>query len=265
MPKDSTIQLYEQQLKLIDGLDIKDYDDVYDKLKEMKTKKGCNISNSMIKNTICAIIWKLKNEKGNEKLIRQYGYILAHLKNQANKKELNHKNNLEKIPDWDYIIKTRDNLTDPRKRLILNLYTMVAPRRIKDYQLMKIAYKMTDTKDDNFNYYVVSKKIFIFNKYKTEDAFKQQIIKCPPELSKFINGYIKYNNLANGSLLLGINNRLQLNYILKKVIGCSVDGLRHSYINNQYKQFNIPSSEFMEKLATDMGHSLQTHLRYRKF
>ena len=50
----------------------------------------------------------------------------------------------------------------------LSLYTLISPRRNKDYSLMKIS---SNVENNNFNYLVIDKKLnmkFTLNKYKTD-------------------------------------------------------------------------------------------------
>ena len=91
-----------------------------------------------------------------------------------------------------------------------------------------------------------------------------QTFVIPPELSKIIDKYIKDNKLKNGDLLFGFHSTLQLLYRLKKLLGCGVDNIRHSYINYRYSKYNLPPSKEMEEMANQLGHSLTTDLRYRK-
>jgi hypothetical protein len=136
----------------------------------------------------------------------------------------------------------------------------LAPRRSLDYALMKI--RNFDTKKEN--YYKAGK--FYFNIYKTDSTYGLQVIDIPKPLDKLIKKWNKIN--TNDYMLYSSNgNHLsspQITRILNKTLGKSVSTnmLRHIYISNIYK--DVPALEKMQKLATSMGHSLDTSLEYIK-
>ncbi len=266
----STIKLYEYQLKKNAHLNFKDPKKLMSILlntKNMNSDKP--ISPSYIKTLISAIIWKLKLENKNDPLLDDYRYILSNLRCHAEKEERDHSKVTGKIPKWDDIINIRDEIKhNPNKikeHLILSLYSYIEPRRITDYLLMKIASTPNKSTCTDDNFYVISEKRFIFNKYKTSKQYKQQVFDVPDVLCDIINDFIDSQNLKDGDLLLGFHSYHQINYVLKKLIGCSIDNLRHSYINKFYEHYIMPSSETIEELAKSMGHSVETNLRYRKF
>jgi hypothetical protein len=136
----------------------------------------------------------------------------------------------------------------------------IPPRRSLDYALMKT--KDYDTKTDN--YYKNGK--FYFNKYKTAEKYGLQVIDIPKDLIPLIKKWIKIN--PTDYLLFSSNkNRLsssQITRMLNKILGkkTSTDILRHIYLTNYYK--DVPAILNMEKLATDMGHSVNTAMQYVK-
>lgn len=269
MQSKTTIDMYKHHLSKYGGLDYTHPHELLETLLITKKKYGDkSLSLAYVKNIICAIVWKIRQENQKSPLLREYQYIISNLRGKLERRERDHKNVEGKLPKWEMITKKREEeykAGNLKNHLILSLYSYIPPRRIKDYILLKVVQTPQQTKNEEFNYYVTSKKLLIFNAYKTAKTFKQQTETVPDELHKIIMNYIKINKIKNGDLLLGFTNYLQLNYLLKKLLGCGIDNLRHSYINHSYEHFNIPTNEYMENLAAKMSHSLTTHLRYRKF
>lgn len=254
---ESTIAQYKYWLSKYPNLPIEDPVATYKQLLAL------NKSPSYVKILLCAIVWKLRSENPKNPLLETYRDYLQLVRGKQERKERDNKSHVGKIPSWEEIIKIRDALPLNRDKLILALYTYIPPRRLKDMILLR--YVLNKPTDKKSNYYVATRSIMIFNIYKTAKTYNQQIIKCPSILCRMIDKYVANEGIEDGELLLGMNNYLQLNYRLKTLIGCSVDNLRHSKINNAYARYAIPPSEEMETLAEQMGHSLTTHLRYRKF
>lgn len=251
----STTEQYQYWLKKYPDLPIDNPAKTYKQLKAL------NKSPSYVKVLLCAIIWKIKQDDPQSPLIEDYRTYLQLVRGISEKKERDNKSYSGVIPKWDEVIKIRNKLKG-KDHLILSLYTYIAPRRLKDMVLLKFVEDEPD--DTKFNYYVSNKKVFVFNVYKTAKTFHRQEIKAPVALQRIIEDYVKDNDIKSGDSLLGITKYLQLNYKLKKLIGCSVDNLRHSYINYAYSKYDMPKSAKLENTATKMGHSLTTHLRYRK-
>ena len=82
--------------------------------------------------------------------------------------------------------------------LILSLYTLIQPRRNKDYALMKLSH---NKEDDNFNYVSMDKKtkkaMFILNKYKTDKKYHSVEIDIPNTLKEILILYLKFHPHRN--------------------------------------------------------------------
>lgn len=272
MVAQSTLDKYNFFLKKFSNLDILKPNDNVKYLQSYLNKKNNHLSISTIKLIISAFIWKLKNDcpdiDENIKLpvINEYKKLLATFKIETDKIEKNHSNIHGYIPEWDDIIKKRDSLKNAKnykEYLILSLFTYIPPRRLTDYTSLKYVPNESDMGDRKFNYYVKDTSTFIFNVFKTSKSFHSQVIKSPIELSEIIETYVIMYKINNGGLLLNMHDYHQLHYILNKLLGCSVDNIRHSFISYSYKN-KIPDSDTLENNATSMAHSLSTHLRYRK-
>jgi hypothetical protein len=112
--------------------------------------------------------------KKAENLYKQYSTILdeynANLKDQTAMTDTEHKNwikqdELEGIYN-DLKSKHKNDKQTFQNYLLLSLYYLQAPRRNKDYQLLKITSKYNDGLSNEFNYLDIKKKKFIFNNYK---------------------------------------------------------------------------------------------------
>jgi len=269
----STISQYEYFLSKYPDLDIKDADKTYNELintKQARGKTNKPISLSCIKIVISAILWKLRQETDvdNWDIMKKYKNYINAMCEITEKKELDHKLNAKDIPLWEDIIKIRHQLLVDKKlkvHLLLSLYTYIPPRRLKDYHLMKIVKSKDAIKELDFNYYIIGTNTLVFNNYKTKKSFSQQTVEIPNDLKAILMNYISCYKLPNGYRLFDYNTYHPLHFMLRSAIGTGIDNLRHSYINNMYKNFSIPENNLMEQTALAMGHSLQTHLRYRKY
>lgn len=264
MPSDSTIKVYQNCLNKYGHIDYGNPQKVY---KELTNSK---LSNTYIKLILCAFVWKIRKDDKDSPLLDEYKQIISHIRGRTERDERNHSKVKGIVPDLGSIIKKRTTELEndnSKNHLILSLYTYIAPRRLLDYILLKYI-KSVDDIPENYkenNYYIAENGHFIFHKYKTSKTYGSHIIPVPQKLQNIINDYAIHNNIHNGDLLLGMHDVRQLSYILKKLIGCGVDNLRHSYVNNFYGNYNVPSSDVLHKLAIDMGHSVETNLNYRKY
>jgi len=152
---------------------------------------------------------------------------------------------------------------------ILSLYIHQAPRRNKDYQIMKLINEYGPNEPREWNYLDLSKKEFIFNNYKTSAKYGTQIIKINDDLWNALMKYfmhveaitIKKNKpeLKEESMFLIYPNKKPLdkvnsitrilNKIFDKAIGSSM--LRHIFLTDKYGD----TLEKAEKDAKDMAHS----------
>jgi len=219
-----------------------------------------------MKGILSAIINEIKKSNPEHPILTNYRILVKDLRNVSNESEKDHKTVSGHIPNWEDVIIARDkafndgNLID---FVILSLYTYVPPRRLGDYGNMYACSDIKNAKDTQKNYYISGDKLFIFNAYKTSKTFKRQQINVPDELSEILDFYAEKCDLHNGDKLLPIT-AAQLGKRLTHLVGCSVNNLRHSFINNRYKRYNIPDSADIEEEALSMAHSTQQHLRYRK-
>ena len=173
--------------------------------------------------------------------------------------------------DWDQIVSIHNQLaketaplfskTDPsmadfsrmQDYVLLSLYVLQPPRRSEDYTLMRLR-GGAKKKDDAQNY--IDGKRFRFNKWKTSAISDgPQYVDISPKMSALLNKWKKVNNYEwllvnprNGTSMSTSDLTKRLNRITGKKISSNM--LRHIYLSHTYDR------EKMEKLAQDMGHSV---------
>lgn len=233
--------------------------------------------------SICAVLSLFPKYS---KLHRQYVEKTMGLNktlNDALDSNLKNEKQEESIVPMQEIIKARDAEKAKASKswesqlayLLLSLYTMIQPRRNKDYSEMFFVLDEPATMDNTKNYYVMSTDEFIFNNYKTAKAHGQQRAKVSKELAAVIESYIeRYMNvitmdakaeehpllvLANGKRINPTNGITRiLNKALGKNIGSSA--LRHIFLSNKYG--SILKEQKVD--AEMMGHSLAVQKDYTK-
>lgn len=208
-----------------------------------KTKKTENLYNQYTK-VLDEYNVKLKDQTAmtdaeNENWIKQ-----DELESIYNDVKNNHKENKQMFQNY----------------VLLSLYYLQAPRRNKDYQLLKISNKYNDTLSNEYNYFDIKRKKFIFNNYKTAKKYNRQEVDINEELFQILISYIKTLKLKDGDFILNdlktgqpyknTNSiTLLLNRIFKKKIGASM--LRKMYLTNKYGE----QSNEMNEDAKNMGTS----------
>jgi hypothetical protein len=159
---------------------------------------------------------------------------------------------------------------DDRKRMqkliVLSLFILQSPRRLKDYTHMLL--HKTDANEN----YITDKKEFVFNTYKSAPTHGTQVIPIHPELWKMIVVWRKFN--PNSEWLIesykGVNRgkqlaTSQLNRLLNEIFGKNVscNMLRHIYITDKvYK--DVPALKKLEEEAEKMGHTVKTAMKIYK-
>jgi len=285
---DSSIKLYMKALKnLNDKKEIKNFrfltkpEDVLDKLIDYKPTTQ--------RNSIISVVSILKAL--NNQLYDKYYDIMINMTksindaSKTNEKTETQKANWMKWEEVEQIFnKMRDELKLLRKpneeeynnllgTVILGLYTLLPPRRNKDYTEMYITnVKDASKSDTSKNYLDLKKEQFIFNVYKTAKKDGQLIITIPVELLQLLKMYIKHHPLKAQMkdsvvpFLVGFNGHKLpengitriLNKIFKKKVGSSM--LRHIYLSSKY-------GNVLEQQKTDqkmMSHGALTQKDYIK-
>lgn len=179
------------------------------------------------------------------------------------------------------------------------LFTMLPPRRLRDYKEMVLDTSKTIYNDPTcilkyfpegspnnyrYNQYEVAKNktsdtknyltkkddiyYFIFNNYKTTKSYGKQIVQVPADLSLILTQYINTFGLKNGNKIINgsddyIDNLMQT--ICKKYVhkNLSINSFRHIFINYWFETKNFVDYEKIT-VANLMGHSYDTQHTYNK-
>ena len=107
--------------------------------------------------------------------------------------------------------------------VILSLYYLIPPRRNKDYIDMVIGY---NPDDKSFNYFDIENRRFIFNNYKTQKTYKEQIIDIPDRLFNILKQYL----------------------IMKKYLEEDGDNIHTKYLLTDYNGFSFSKSNSITRI-----------------
>lgn len=147
---------------------------------------------------------------------------------------------------------------------VANLYTMFPPRRNLDYTEMKIAIDYNKSASKEFNYLVIGddEMRFVFNRYKTDGVYNQQVFDVPDDLVAVLKRFIRLNERKDGEFLLQKNGHSlrsdDITETLNKVIGSGISTqmLRHMFVD----KYTTPEREKviheMMGDAEKMAHSI---------
>jgi hypothetical protein len=238
---------------------------------------------------ICAI---LKRVKGFDNEYKEYSkrYATESLKQNEDKKH----NKLsiserERFLKWPQVMEKfyselKDRSLSLRELSLYGIYTVIPPRRILDYSLMKVSWNkkksVDETKlDKEFNYLVLTKSgkplKFIINKYKTSKQYGTYIRTVIPEkLSNLLTRFIKESNIKNGEALFGNDEKKHytdggfsnmIGDLFLKVTGkrMAINILRHSAITH-FLGSKKRSVKEREDYAKEMGHSISMQSLYER-
>ena len=161
--------------------------------------------------------------------------------------------------------------------LILSLYTLIQPRRNKDYALMKLSH---NKEDDNFNYVTMDKKtkkaMFILNKYKTDKKYHSVEIDIPNTLKEILILYLKFHPRRNQlqepnydfHLLVDKHGEpfknsteitKRLNKIFDKKISSSL--LRNIYLTGKYSGVMEELQKDTKAMATSVSTAMNNYIK----
>lgn len=192
---------------------------------------------------------KTTNEKENWITEEQKAAVIADCE-----KIITEIGNKKKVTEAQY-----DRLLDC---VVLSLYTKIAPRRNLDFQFMKVVKAYDPAFGIETNYLDTTAKKFIFNRYKTKGAYKQQVVDIPDDLWKIITLYLKVKPKVETNDFLTnfegepfVQNN-SITRILNKIFGqkVGVGMLRKTYLTNKYSEVLAD----LKQDATSMGTSVDT-------
>jgi len=153
--------------------------------------------------------------------------------------------------------------------VVVSLYTLQSPRRNKDYADMLVVKKSPTEEMKSENYLDTSKWEWVFNNYKTQKKYAQQVLAIPEELQSILKVYLKYHPKAkemkkvssaepflvkyDGTAIKTSPEMTRLlNKIFGKKVGCSM--LRSIYLTEKYGD----TMKEMKEDVNQMGTSAET-------
>ena len=290
----NSINLYKRNLlKLNDNKPIKSFnflknkEEILNKIKELKptTQRSYIIS-------ICSVLRDIPKYK---KMYEEYFELLKDFNNDlkvnTDKSEKQEKNWISQEEVLSVHKKLKEdvmNLLQKKRKIdkavfnkllnymILSLYTLINPRRNKDYSLMKIA---SNTDDDNYNYLMIDKKNtmkFILNKYKTDKKYHSVEIDVPDDLKEVIQLYLKYHPLKaelkkkdyDIPFLVdeqgkGLKNSTEITKILNKIFGKKISSsmLRNIFLTDKYGIVMEELKKDTKAMATSVDLAMNTYIK----
>jgi integrase len=254
---EGTINLYTNNLKrLNDGevptspLFLKNVVNIEEKIAKyaMNTKKSYYIT----------IVSYLKDKKFPKKQMKFYTDKMMELNKQfRDKSSEKTQKQTENWISWEDVTKHYNELNPKSlEHMVLSLFTLIPPRRSKDFFLMKVIPKYSETMDKEFNYLDWTDMRMYFNNYKTKGAYGVQSIDVPPELQEVLHNHFPLKKKFEPFFLLTKNGeRLPDNgitRILNKVFGkkVSVSMLRNIYLSDKYAEVEKDKKEDAEAMGT---------------
>jgi hypothetical protein len=290
----NSINLYKRNLlKLNDNKPIKSFnflknkEEILNKIKELKptTQRSYIIS-------ICSVLRDIPKYK---KMYEEYFELLKDFNNDlkvnTDKSEKQEKNWISQEEVLSVHKKLKEdvmNLLQKKRKIdkavfnkllnytILSLYTLINPRRNKDYSLMKIA---SNTDDENYNYLMIDKKNtmkFLLNKYKTDKKYHSVEIDVPDDLKEVIQLYLKYHPLKaelkkkdyDIPFLVdeqgkGFKNRTEITKILNKIFGKKISSsmLRNIFLTDKYGNVMEELKKDTKAMATSVDVAMNNYIK----
>ncbi len=264
--RQSTINLYNQIYNRFKNSQINNPDLLIKELRESGK------SEKYIGTILSSIRYGLLNNNGKKNLIEKYNTIIYNHFNNVKNTQVTNDAGDQKVPLYadlqknfnDYIKNKKHHKNYLRNVALLSIYMNDAPRRILDIELLhyvktNTASKMTDKK---INYYIKRPAKFVYNYYKTYKEGKPTIVNVPKDTAKYINEYIDMMDIKEGDNLFKMT-KSNISNTVESILKSRINGIRRSYVNHIYKDYNIPSNQFIADNAAKMEHSFKEELNYR--
>lgn len=199
--------------------------------------------------------WKNLQKKIKQPIINKYN------KNKPTKRQK------KALISYEDLVNIRNNLKNGTiERLLFSMYIDIPPVR-SDYNEVYI-YKDDDTPDKTKNY--IQNKTIYLHEFKTSKLYNEIIIPIPRTLDKEIKLSLKNNprnflfTNAKGKPYKRNTFNKWANAILKKLINksFSLTMFRHIFISRKDLKLTSKSGLEKNKIASKMGHSIDTQQHY---
>lgn len=232
-----------------------------------------NVSDNRRRSIWSAIYILTGDKNAQSQMIEDIGAVNEKYKNgESSERE---KENWISWPDILDVYQTRKEVIDlilrPSKKaynptefnkindfVALSCYVLQEPRRL---EWCSVKLRNYDPKNDNF--IDMSKRVIVFNKYKTSDVYGSQTITMSNGFYTLLTKWMVIND-TNDYLLNRKDVKLQptaLTRILNKTfspLNVSCDMLRHSYLTHMFG----PMMAQMKETAQNMSHSTEMQQMY---
>lgn len=286
MPKLSTQKMYMSKIKSLRDKysieDLGDYDNVVNKINNLNDCKDYILATLWFDLCVTRNIISGNVQKINDIVLDKYRNKLKSINDnleQTIKSSRMTKKQKENYCEWKELITIRNKLIEEQNfsfgTLIYSLYTIVPPRRVKDYVFMYYIDSnnhnlFNESKEKNYCVDTEKKMYFIFNVHKTEDTVKIKKYDIPDRLRNVIMGYIKKENIKNEQKMINLKNE---SYVCKKIHevmktytnkNIGVQMLRHIFSSWIEVHSTRISQMEREKLSCLMGHTHMQNISYSK-
>jgi hypothetical protein len=284
---ESTLKQYLTRVKKVHSLMFKKSMTDTDWLKDYQKVISFILSNETWKTKqskatyINSLTSYLRNSKELPEAYKKYSEINKVFTTNIQKDKSNNKmtdKEAEVMIPWTEIKSLTSNITNPEDSALVGVYTLIPPRRVDDYRLMKVFIKKKgrDVPADDTNYLVLNTRknpeSFVFNKYKTDKYYGQQTVRIPTELKTIIKKYIGSKTLSNSSCLFGARDgsclsqpgfTSKIRNVFKKYTDkpLTINSLRHSFISGLPDDISVNQRD---TIAKQMGHNISQQLQYNK-
>jgi hypothetical protein len=240
---------------------LKDYKNIEKKIKEFYP------TISYQKNLFFSIAAVLNYLDNCSELQHQYSLMGFSVSENIDKKLKDNKlsKNQEKYIKWKEIKNIRKKLTHSKGSkkddvAIASILTLLPPRRLQDYSLMKVVRQKTHHLPLHLNYLFVDKNNYptslVINKYKSAPLIKwgrYRLKPLPVKLAKKLQTYINNNDIRHYDSLFKYTPS-NFGVKINKIFGVGVNNLRSAFVS--YKMKKLKSQNDKEDLARAMGTSV---------
>lgn len=167
---------------------------------------------------------------------------------------------------WEGVLAARDQFLRKHRTsgsravqqqmLLVLLYTELPPLRLTDYKLLHYAPSPEACADQSKNYVVGNR--LVLHRYKTAKTYGTNTVELPAGLAAALHEACAVHGLEGKPVF-----SIDIEYHLKKVLGCSVNMLRKLYVSDVLP---TRSAEERIQIAKQMGHSLSTQVHvYQRY
>jgi hypothetical protein len=254
----------------------------------VKKIKDCTENNRTFTSTIGFILTIIKylklNDSKNKKIIAYVNEWQKNYKteidNVNNSKNSNLENENTISIEWQDIINKQKELEKKslgkNDTFLVSLYSLIAPRKIKDFYLMKINPEKPEEEQNNFINLKGKKSFICIKTNKSKDDFIKEL---PKELDEIIKQnllmypreylFVSKKGIPFENGIKGVNSfTKQINRDFNNIFGdnITVNTIRNSYINyhlSLYKLNKITLKELKE-ISADMVHDISQQLLFEK-